>query len=154
MSFVAKGKKRRNVQNQDKHTPPTVLQKLSPTPLRTPLKPPHTQRFRSNEFRSDRNRSQPLLAGRWPPLAPPPQYIHKFTLRFRWLYAIIGGCIRAFTLSQTLPPLRFSFTLSKHPKWPLPEKSASWIHQQQQHKNPYFLLVLLRGIGVGKINNF
>ena len=37
MSFVAKGK-RKDVQNQDKQTPHTVLQKLSPKPTRTPLK--------------------------------------------------------------------------------------------------------------------
>ena len=151
MSFVAKEKKR-NVQNQDKHTPPTVLQKLSPKPLRTPLKPPHTR----NDFDVlDPDPIEIEVNHFWQDDDPPPRpYIHKFTLRFRWLYTIIGGCIRAFTLSETPPPLRFSFTLSKHPKWPLPEKSASWIHQQQQHKNPYFLLVLLRGIGVGKINHF
>ena len=37
MSFVAKGK-RKDVQNQDKQTPHTVLQKLSPKPTRTSLK--------------------------------------------------------------------------------------------------------------------
>ena len=151
MSFVAKEKKKKCTKSRQTHTSHCPTKTISKT-VTHPLKaPPHTQRFRCTGSRSDRNRSQPLLAGRWPPPRP---YIHKFTLRFRWLYTIIGGCIRAFTLSETPPPLRFSFTLSKHPKWPLPEKSASWIHQQQQHKNPYFLLVLLRGIGVGKINHF
>ena len=37
MSFAAKEKK--NVQNQDKQTPHTVLQKISPKPTRTPLTP-------------------------------------------------------------------------------------------------------------------
>ena len=36
MSFAAKGEKR-NEQNEDKQTPHTVLQKLSPKPTHTPL---------------------------------------------------------------------------------------------------------------------
>ena len=37
MSFTAKEREKKgNVQNQDKQTPYTVLQKLSPKPLRTP----------------------------------------------------------------------------------------------------------------------
>ena len=35
MNFAAK--ERKNVQNQDKQTPPTVLQKLSPKPTCPPL---------------------------------------------------------------------------------------------------------------------
>ena len=38
MSFAAKGEKKGNGQNQDKQTPHTVLQKLSPKPCTTPLK--------------------------------------------------------------------------------------------------------------------
>ena len=48
MSFVAKGKKKRIVQNQDKQTPHTVLQKLSPKPSRTLLMHKRSGQIRQN----------------------------------------------------------------------------------------------------------
>ena len=38
MSFVAKGEKKKELQNQDKQTPHTVLQKVSPKPTTCPLR--------------------------------------------------------------------------------------------------------------------
>ena len=47
MRFAAKNKRKRNVPNQDKQTPHTVLQKLSPKTLRTPLNHcPKTKKFK------------------------------------------------------------------------------------------------------------
>ena len=44
------------------------------------------------DFRSDRNRSQPLLAGRWPPIHT------QIYLRFRWLDTVIVACTGAFII--------------------------------------------------------
>ena len=79
---------------------------------------PYTQRSSASiltYFRSDRNRSQPLLAGRWPP--PPPTHpIHtQIYLRFSMIVYEYGSCMGALTqcalcpLWNPLPPCKWGF---------------------------------------------